>query len=247
MLRLTVLVLLLANAGYYAWSHNYLLALGMGPVAQTEPQRLEQQVAPEKLQVLTPSEAPKPGAPDASAAAAASAPSAPLASAAPVQAASTSAASATPEPTVCLQAGAFDEAQTDALRRAAASLPAGSWTLDATPVSGRWMVYMGKFADNDALDKKRAELRARKVDFDRPNNPSLEPGLSLGRYSTEEAAHRALTALGSQGVRTARVVQERGDTPAWTLHLPAATAALRSQVETQLVSVLASKPLRSCN
>jgi hypothetical protein len=239
MLRLTVLVLLLANAGYYAWSHNYLQVLGMGPMAQTEPQRLEQQISPEKLQVLTPSSAPKAASPDASAAAAAPGPAAST---------PTVAAAAIPaEPTVCLQAGAFDEPQAEAVRRAAANLPAGSWTLDATPVSGRWMVYMGKFADADALDKKRAELRARKVDFDRTNNPSLEPGLSLGRYSTEEAAHRALTTLGTQGVRTARVVQERGDTPAWTLHLPAATPALRSQVETQLVSVLASKPLRACN
>ncbi len=244
MLRLTVLVLLLANAGYYAWGQGYLQLFGMGPVAQTEPQRLEQQVAPEKLQVLTPSATPKPNAP---AAPDASAPAAPVVPAATSASSPVVTASAAPEPTVCLQAGAFDEAQTEAVRRAAANLPAGSWTLDATPVSGRWMVYMGKFADTDALDKKRAELRARKVDFDRTNNPSLEPGLSLGRYSTEEAAHRALTALGTQGVRTARVVQERGDTPAWTLHLPAATPTLRSQVETQLVSVLASKPLRSCN
>ena len=29
------------------------------------------------------------------------------------------------------------------------------------------MIYMGRFDDQDTLDKKRAELRARKVDFDR--------------------------------------------------------------------------------
>jgi hypothetical protein len=213
----------------------------MAPQAQTEPQRLTQEIAPEKLKVLAPNNASVPGA-------ASAAQTPPAVSQPAPTAASTASVAATPagEPTVCLQAGTFDERQAEALRTAAASLPAGSWSLDATPVSGRWMVYMGKFADAEALDKKRAELRARKVDFDRTNNPLLEPGLSLGRYSTEEAAHRALTALGTQGVRTARVVQERGDTPAWTLHLPAATPALRAQAEAQLGAALAGKPLRAC-
>ena len=49
------------------------------------------------------------------------------------------------------------------------------------------------------------------VPFDRPNNASLEPGLSLGRFSTEDAAQRGLSNLAAKGVRTARVVQERAE------------------------------------
>ena len=38
MLRLAVIVLLLANAGYYAWSHGWLRSWGLAPVEQSEPQ-----------------------------------------------------------------------------------------------------------------------------------------------------------------------------------------------------------------
>ena len=147
---------------------------------------------------------------------------------------------------MCLQAGTLDQRQADAVRTAAAALPQGSWKLESTPIPGRWMVYMGRFADDEALDKKRAELRARKVPFDRPNNSTLEPGLSLGRFATEEAAQRALTTLSNQGVRTARVVVERAEAPGFTLRLPALDSATRAQVETQLRPALGEKTLRTC-
>ena len=228
MLRLAVLILLLANAGYYAWSHGALQALGLGPTSQAEPQRLQQQVEQQNLRLL-PHE-PKepehstPDAPPANENRSSAAPSQPLA---------------------CLQAGAFDERQADSLRQAAARLPAGSWSLEPVPVAGRWMVYMGRFADEEALAKKRAELRALKIPFDRPG-PALEPGLSLGRFSTAEGALRALSQLGEQGVRKARVVQERGETPTYILRLPAVSEAQRAQAEDLLRPALAGKALRPC-
>ena len=149
-----------------------------------------------------------------------------------------------PAPGVCLQAGVFNEQQADAVRRAAASLPAGSWRLEPVQLPGRWMVYVGKLADADAVRTKRSELRDLGVDTDRPG-AALEPGLSLGRFSSEEAAQRALTDLGRKGVRTARVVQERRDTPAYLLRLPNADAALRQQVR-GLRGALAGKDLRAC-
>ena len=222
MLRLAVIVLLLANAGYYAWSHGWLRSWGLAPVEQTEPQRMAQQIRPETLRILRARETP-PVAPSVASEAPASAPA-----------------------TVCLQAGTLDQRQADAVRTAAAALPQGSWSLESTPIPGRWMVYLGRFADDEALDKKRAELRARKVPFDRPNNPTLEPGLSLGRFSSEEAAQRALTTLGNQGVRTARVVVERAEARGFTLRLPALDSATRAQVETQLRPALGEKRLRTC-
>lgn len=57
MLRLIVIVLLLANGAYYAWSQGLLLQWGMGPAQQAEPQRLEQQVRPEALRVVSGAEA----------------------------------------------------------------------------------------------------------------------------------------------------------------------------------------------
>ncbi len=245
MLRLAVIVLLLANAGYYAWSQGLLKDWGFAPEEQAEPQRMDQQIRPETLQILrvTPGKA--------SSSLPSSSPSSSAAPAGPASAdasaISSSSAPSTPpsaDTAECLQAGVFDERQAEALRTAAASLPQGSWALDPTPVPGRWMLYMGRFEDQDALDRKRAELRARKVDHDRAGG-TLELGLSLGRFTSKDAAERELANLGTKGVRTARVVQERPDTAGFTLRLQSVNDALRPQLDA-LRTAMAGKTLRTC-
>ena len=244
MLRLAVIVLLLANAGYYAWSQGLLRPLGYAPQEQSEPQRMNQQIRPETLQILkvnpikTSSSAPfgitsTPTSPSPATAANFS-PTLPT----------TPAAAPPADSAECLQAGVFDDRQAEALRTAAAGLPAGSWTLEPTPIPGRWMVYMGRFDDIETLDRKRAELRARKVDHDRAGG-TLELGLSLGRFASKEAAERELTNLGTKGVRTARVIQERAEAPGFTLRLPAVNDALRAQLDV-LRTAMAGKTLRAC-
>jgi hypothetical protein len=56
MLRLCVLVLVLANAAYYAWSQGLLAAWGVAPTQQSEPQRLEHQVDPAAVRLLAANE-----------------------------------------------------------------------------------------------------------------------------------------------------------------------------------------------
>ncbi|UCU99067.1 SPOR domain-containing protein [Acidovorax radicis] len=236
MLRFAVIVVLLANAGYYAWSQGLLRQWGLAPQEQSEPQRMDQQIRPETLQILKVN----PGK-GAAASSPAAAPSAPPSAPTPAVA---EAPPPAPDPTECLQAGVFDERQAEALRTAAAALPRGSWVLDPTPLPGRWMVYMGRFDDLEALDKKRTELRARNVDFDRAGG-SWEYGLSLGRFSTKEAAERELTNLNNKGVRTARVIQERPEVGGFTLRLPAVNNALRPQLDA-LRPALSGKTLRAC-
>ena len=238
MLRLAVIALLLANAGYYAYTQGWLRSAGLVTPEQAEPQRLQQQIRPETLKVLRAQGATNNPTP----------PPAPAAAPAADTAASTPAPTATAPADAgeCLQAGVFDDKQAAALRTAAAALPAGSWSLEPTPITGRWMIYMGRFDDQDTLDKKRAELRARKVDFDRAGG-TLEPGLSLGRFSTEEAAQRGLTALNAQGVRTARVIQERQAATGFILKLPAVTDAQRQQWLATLRPAMAGKTLGSCS
>lgn len=238
MLRLAVIALLLANAGYYAYTQGWLRSAGLVTPEQAEPQRLQQQIRPETLKVLRAQGATNnPTPPPAPAAA----PAADTAASAPVPT-----AAAPADAGECLQAGVFDDKQATALRTAAASLPQGSWTLEPTPITGRWMIYMGRFDDQETLDKKRAELRARKVDFDRAGG-TLELGLSLGRFSTEEAAQRGLTTLNAQGVRTARVVLERQAAPGFVLKLPAVTDAQRQQWLATLRPAMAGKTLGSCS
>ncbi|MGE8396321.1 MAG: SPOR domain-containing protein, partial [Comamonas sp.] len=54
MLRFALLVLLIANAGYLAWSQGWMATLGWAPETQSEPYRLKQQVRPEVLSVVPP-------------------------------------------------------------------------------------------------------------------------------------------------------------------------------------------------
>lgn len=262
MLRWIFVLLLLANAAYYAWSHGQLATWGLAPVPSNEPERVRQQLRAHEVRLLTdaapsapaPAPAPAPADPAApdSAPAAASPASAPaLASAsspasAPVALATAPASAPAPtgEPTQCLQVGGLNERQAAALRQAAAALPADSWTLEATTVPERWMVYMGRFADAEAVEKKRAELRAMGVSYDRPSY-AWEHGLSLGRFSNEERAQAALKDLTRQGIRTARVVQERTESQVYTLRLPAVNRALQSQLPT-LRRALAGKRLQPC-
>ncbi len=232
-----VVLLLAANLGWLAWSQGWLRAVGLAPQTQTEPERLQRQVRPEAVTL-------SPAATTAAPARTSSAPEAPQAAASAAVAPDNA-----PAPTAvagrCLQAGTVDDKQIEPVRRAAAALPPGSWRIDPVQLPGRWMVYIGKLADAGAVATKRAELRALGVDSDRPG-PGMEPGLSLGRFSTEEAADRGLDNLARKGVRTARVVQERRDTPGYVLRLPNADVELRRRAGA-LRGVLGGRELRDCD
>jgi hypothetical protein len=217
MLRLIVLLLLLANAGFYAWSQGLLLAWGVGPTQQSEPQRLDQQIRPESVRVLRTEE---------------------------LRRVETQVAQA-PRPPECLQTAALDEAQIGPLRTALESWPAGSWTLEQVTEPARWIIYMGKYAGVEQVARKRAELRQLGISFEAPANAELEPGLSLGTYPSEGAAVMQLDALADRGVRTARVVQERPEQRGQRLTLPAVDDNLRPRLE-DLKTVLSTKPLRPC-
>jgi hypothetical protein len=227
MLRALLLSLVLANALFFAWSHGLLAAYGLAPEQQSEPQRLQQQIHPEMLVVLTPEAV-------AAAAAAASAASAPAS--APAIAAN--------EPTECLVAGLFDAARGKQLSDALAALPAGSWSLDEATDPGRWIVYMGRYQTAEFTDRKKAELRGLHVKYEAAP-ASLEPGILLGRFDSEAAANKSLGDLAQRGVRTAKVVVERPEQHGLQLRLPAVDAALKTQLD-GLKTALAGKPLRAC-
>jgi hypothetical protein len=217
MLRLIVLLLLLANGAFFAWSQGLLLAWGLGPAQQAEPQRLQQQVRPDSIRVLRRDE---------------------------LRQLEAFAAQA-PRPPECLQSPTLDESQLALVRGALGSWPAGSWTLESVSEPARWIVYMGKYADVEQVARKRAELRQLGITFEPLANPELEPGLSLGGYPSESAAGTRLNALAERGVRTARVVQERPEQRGQRLLLPAVDDNLRPRLD-ELKKVIATKPLRPC-
>ena len=233
MLRLSLLALLLANAGYFAWTQGWMASLGWQPDTQSEAFRVKQQIRPEAVQIGTPS------ATKGKAAAASNA--------APAAAVDPQLQAMADAPGRCWQVGNFDDKQVLALRSALqdADLPPGTWELQTAAVTGRWMVYLGKFPNAEAMDIRRAELRQKGVSYDRAGG-NLDPGLSLGRFTTEEAATRELTTILRQGVRGARVVQERADSTLYTLRLPHVTSEMHVRVE-RLKPSLAGKPLRLCD
>lgn len=219
MLRFLVLLLVLLNAGYYAWSHEMLQAYGFAPASQAEPDRLKQQIRPELLIILSAEQARQ-------------------AEAAPpvAQTAAT-----------CLQAGLFDDIQAAVLRQSAqTTLPAGVWSLEEISEPARWIVYMGKYPDAPTLARKRAELLALNVRLEPIENPALANGLSLGGFDSQARAAAELAVLSKRGVHTAQVLQERAETHASMFRISQVDDALRARIDA-LRPALAGKTLRPCS
>lgn len=216
MLRLLVLLLLLANGAYYAFAQGLLASWGLAPAQQSEPQRVTQQIRPEALRVLATDEAGR-----------------------------LESAAVAPRLAECVVAGPFEDAQASALRTSMASWPVGAWSLEQTVEPARWIVYMGKYPNLEAVNKKKSELRFFGVSFQPLVNPALELGLSLGGFKTEDEANQQLGQLAQRGVRTARVVVERPEVRGMLLRLPSVDDALRPRLD-ELKTALAGKPLRPC-
>ncbi len=219
MLRLLVLALLLINGIYFGWSQGMLKPYGFAPEQQGEPQRLEQQVKPEGLKTLSTQELSRVEA--------------------QVQ--------ADLAPKECLQVSPLNDGQVSALRRVLEpNWPANSWQMQPVQVAPRWIVYMGKYPNEETLVKKRGELNAMKLALEPLQNPALEPGISLGGFPTQAEANAELAKLSVRGVRTAHVVQELQGGNATQLKLPAVNDSLKARLG-ELKPVLGSLSLKSCN
>lgn len=219
MLRLLVLLLILANGVYFAWSEGLLRTYGFAPAQQREPQRMAQQIRPEVIKLLTSVEAKRVD----------------------------TQAQTELVPRECLVAEPYDDAQAANLRQALEStLPPGTWQIDTVAVPSRWIVYMGKFVNAEQMEKKRGELAAMRLVPQGLNNPDLEPGLSLGGFDTQAEATAALAKLSLRGIRTAKVVQERQQGNQNQLKLPAVTPDIRTRLA-DLKSVMLGRLLHSCS
>jgi len=179
MLRSIVAILLLANIAFFVWSQGWVDGLvGMRAHGDREPERLSKQVRPESVRILTPQ-------------------------------AVAAAASAAESKLACLEAGPFDDAGIAAAESAASlALPSGTWTRHSTEQPTRWIVYMGRFANREAQQKKEQELSRIKVPFEEvTGTPALEPGLSLGRFTNRNAADEALQKLSERGIHIGKVIE----------------------------------------
>lgn len=222
MLRWVLLLLVAANAVFFAWSQGLMADHGWAPVRESEPERLQQQVQAQAIRLLN------------------------SANDKPAEAV-TEVAEVPPEPTSCWWSPGFSLLESNTLRQAlnALSLPVDAWSLNENRSTGRWIVYWGKFETPELMAQRKATLRRLKIDHREVTLPRLAPGLALGTFSTEQAAQEVLATVQAQGIRTARVAMERAETVTWSLRLPAITEAQRLEVSA-LGSALAGKSLLAC-
>lgn len=215
MLRTFVLLLALANLLFFAWTHGWLDGVtGLKPQADREPERLSRQVNAERIVVLPPG-----------AASAAAAPRAP------------EPAPSAPQRGACLEAGPFatgaSVSAVAALQALQPPLPPGSWVDVTVERPGRWMVYMGRYPNREAMAKKEEELRRTRVSFEEVREPGeWTMGFSLGRYDDRAAAEQALEQAGQRGVRSARVVELAAPATLHMLRAENADAALAERLST---------------
>ena len=215
MLRRLVVLMLLANLAYFAWTQGWLDGLlGVRSQGDREPERLARQVRPESVIILPPSAA---NAVDAAASA-------------------VSADSPAPSTTTaCLEAGPFaigaSVSAVAALQTAQPPLPPGSWNDVKIDRPGSWIVYLGKYPNREALARKEEELRRARVAFEEVRSPpELEFGFSLGRFDQRALADNALEQLVSRGIRTARVVELVAPATLHMLRVEKADKALAAQL-----------------
>jgi hypothetical protein len=202
MMRALVALLLLANLAFFAWSQGWLdSVVGMRAGGDREPERLARQVRPEMIRIVTPQ----------AAAAAASAAAARLA---------------------CLEAGPFDPRNIGAAESALAStLPSGTWARTTTEQPARWILYLGRYVNREAMQRRAQELNRLGIAFDEVvNAPELEPGLSLGRFSSRDAAELALDQLARRGIRNARAIELAKPSIVHTLRVERAEPELAAKV-----------------
>ncbi len=259
MLRTLVLLLVLLNVALFAWTHGWLAAAGLTPNTDTEPQRLAQQIAPDSVRILnagTAAPAASATAAASSASAEASAPAMPSPSAVSSPAAASSGASAAASapqtaaagPTVCREIGPYGAFETDAVDAAVATLRAAGLApqREQHPLTEQWMVWLPQPSDA-AVKAELAQLAQTRLTtyaavVDRPR---YQPGISLGVFSSEDAARAQLQNAVRAGVSGAQVVPRNAGLTRTVLRLPALTPAQLSTLQ-RLVPRLGGQTVRTC-
>jgi hypothetical protein len=193
------LLLLAANLALLAWFQNFPSSDG---ATDSEPAR--RQISPEMIRVLRDREpaasvAPKP---------AAKPPAAPVAAqGAPAPAGATSAATGPAAPSSCSEWGGFAIAEAPKAEQALAPLALGTRLVQRrSEETAGWWVFIPPQPNRAAALKKTAELKTLGIDdyFVLQDEGKLRWSVSLGIFSSEEAAKNRLETLRARGVRSAQ-------------------------------------------
>ncbi|MBI1890287.1 MAG: SPOR domain-containing protein [Burkholderiales bacterium] len=187
MLKFFFWVLLLANAGLFAYHQGYFSSRAV--------EKREPEINADKIKVL-PAGVASAAAKSASVAPAASAPEA------------AEVAEKKSQALQCLEIGNFAEADAKRFETQLAALSLGNrMSKRNIQEAPSHLVFIPTQGNKELAEKKSGELRRLGITdfFIIQDNPSLRWAISLGVFSTEEAAKNRLTDLSKQGVRTARI------------------------------------------
>ncbi len=223
------------NAALFAYAQGYL---GKPAGGEREPERLKNQLAAERMVLLSPAEA----------RAAAQTPAAPAA--APVQEPAPAPAPPALETVACTQAGAFAASDARRFETRIARLDLGARaTRTSVPFQEvtSHLVYLPPNGGKEGADRRVAELKEKGVQnfFVMQGDSPLRWAVSLGVFKTEAAAQSLVTALGKQGVRGVRVLPRGPQGTRATWQFRDLTAEERSRVA-GIADDFAGIELRAC-
>ena len=208
-LRVIVVALVFAN----------LLALTIwkgwigGGAHPGEPERLSNQLSPERMRLVTElrpaASAPVVAVPAAPAAPPTPAvPDVPPQNGAPPQPAAPAPPAETAAPPGCVAFGGVSVAQLDEIKaRSAGAGPGFKLTESRSGAVSSWWVHVPTLGSKEAAERKAAEIRKLGVDdlFIVQDPGPAQFAISLGLYKNEAQANRLLESLREKGVRSAQV------------------------------------------
>jgi hypothetical protein len=238
-MRAVFLLLIAANLALFAWARYYAGADGT-----TDPEPLRRQLKPESIRILTgpelaglPALKPKPGMEAAQGALAAAAPGA-SAEAPPAPAA----------PAACTEWGGFAIAEAPRAEQALAPLALGArLTQKRSDETAGWWVFIPPQGNRAAALKKTAELKSLGVDdfFVIQDEGKSRWAVSLGVFSSEEAARSRLDALRAKGVRSAQTGER--ETPVTKVWFQARGAVAAQQAKLrEIAQAFPGTEVRDC-
>jgi hypothetical protein len=134
----------------------------------------------------------------------------------------------------CLEAGPYEAsalASAEGLLRS--TFRDLRWTRHGVPGPGEWTLYMGPYADDEALERKKSELARIRggIPYQVIEAPAaLARGISLGRFDSPAAGEQRLQQYRERGIRTARVVRSGNGEPRTVLRIDPAEPALADRL-----------------
>ena len=211
-MRVTALLLLLANVAFLAW------ALYAPEPGNVEPQLIAQQLKPDAIHLLSDQQV---------AAMEVKKPEEPAKADEPAKAEEPA------KPAVCLEWGAFPSADVAKAREALTSVVSGVRITErqAEEATG-WWVVIPPLANRQAALQKVAELKRLGIDEDFivQEDSRFRFAVSLGIFRTEEAARAHLDQLRTRGVRTAQVGVRQTPVPRSFLQVRGTLEDMRARV-----------------